>query len=311
MRTSSPILPALAAAAALVTFSPPSTATEYAFSTYGLGGNAFGAGVTPPAGTYVTEATAFYSAQIGATVSFGGITLNSGARVEAFSAATNILYVPERKVFGGNLGLSVTIPVGHIDVDATLGGPFGLSRSVDGWGFGDVVSKVQLGWQHGEFAHTLYLQAVAPTGRWDPGFSPIIGLHRPGIDTGWAVTWTDKTKKLQLNGATGFTFNFENTATDYNSGNEFHFEWAAGLEFAPGLLIGVVGYDYRQLTGDSGSGALLGPFKGRVDAIGPGLTYTTLLGQTPFILNVRHHNEFNAHNRWEGNSTVLSGTIRF
>ena len=287
------------------------SATEYGFSTYGLGGNAFGAGVTPPPGTYVTEATAFYNASIGTTVNFGGVTLNPGAKVEAFSAATNILYVPERKVFGGNLGLSVTIPVGHIDIDATLGGPFGLSRSVDGWGFGDVWSKVQLGWQHGDFAHTIYVQAVAPTGRWDPGFSPIIGLHRPGIDTGWVFTWTDKTKKLQLNGATGFTFNFENTATDYRSGNEFHFEWAIGLEFAPGLLIGVVGYDYRQLTGDSGSGARLGPFKGRVDAIGPGLTYTTLLGQTPFILNVRHYHEFNAHNRWEGNSTVLSGTIRY
>jgi hypothetical protein len=286
-------------------------ATEYGFSTYGLGGNAFGAGVTPPPGTYLTEATAFYSASIGATVNFGNVTLNPGAKVEAFSAATNILYVPERKVFGGNLGLSVTVPVGHVDIDATLGGPFGLSRSVDGWGLGDVLPKVQLGWQHGDFAHTIYVLAVTPTGRWDPGFSPIIGLHRPGIDTGWAFTWTDKTKKLQVNGATGFTFNFENTATDYKSGNEFHFEWAVGLEFAPGLLIGVVGYDYRQLTGDTGSGARVGPFKGSVDAIGPGLTYTTLLGQTPFILNVRHYHEFNAQNRWEGNSTVLSGTIRY
>src|SRR6185295_12174332 len=77
-------------------------ATEYGFSTYGLGGNAFGAGVTPPPGTYVTEATAFYNASIGATVNFGGVILNPGAKVEAFSAATNILYVPERKVFGGN-----------------------------------------------------------------------------------------------------------------------------------------------------------------------------------------------------------------
>ena len=262
MRTRHPFPIALVAAGALMASSLQSAATEYAFSTYGLGGNAFGAGATPPPGTYVTEATAFYSASIGATVSFGGVTLNPGAKVDAFSAATNILYVPERKVLGGNLGLSVTIPVGHIDVDATLGGPFGLSRSVDGWGFGDVWSKVQLGWQHGEFAHTIYVQAVAPTGRWDPGFSPIIGLHRPGIDTGWAFTWTDKTKKLQVNGATGFTFNFENTATDYRSGNEFHFEWAVGLEFAPGLLIGVVGYDYRQLTGDTGSGARIGAVQG-------------------------------------------------
>jgi len=115
MRARHPFPIALVAAGALMASSLQSTATEYAFSTYGLGGNAFGAGATPPPGTYVTEATAFYSASIGATVSFGGVTLNPGAKVDAFSAATNILYVPERKVLGGNLGLSVTIPVGHID----------------------------------------------------------------------------------------------------------------------------------------------------------------------------------------------------
>jgi hypothetical protein len=31
-------------------------AAEYGFSTYGLGSSAFSAGVTPPPGTYVTEA---------------------------------------------------------------------------------------------------------------------------------------------------------------------------------------------------------------------------------------------------------------
>ena len=74
-------------------------------------------------------------------------------------------------------------------------------------------------------------------------------------------------------------------------------------------MLGIVGYDYRQLTGDSGSP--LGPFKGRVDAIGPGLSYTTVIGATPFIFNLRHYHEFNAENRWEGHSTIASGTIRF
>lgn len=299
---------ALAAAWVVAAATVEARAVEYAFSTYGLGGNAFGAGVTPPPGTYVTAATAFYSADVDRTINFGGVIINAGAEVDIFSGATNILYVPNRKLFGGNLGWSVTVPIGHIDIDATIG-PF--SRGVDGWGLGDIVPKVQLGWQRGDFAHTVYMQVVTPTGRWDPGFSPITGLHRPGIDTGWAFTWTDRTKKLQLNGVAGFTFNFENTATDYKSGNEFHFEWAAGLEFAPGLVVGVVGYDYRQLTGDSGSGANLGPFKGRVDAVGPGLNYTTLIGTTPLIVNARHYREFNAHNRWEGSSTIISGTIRF
>jgi hypothetical protein len=173
------------------------------------------------------------------------------------------------------------------------------------------VTKVQLGWQHGEFSQTIYVQAVTPTGRYETGFNPIIGLHRPGIDTGWAFTWANKATGLQLNGVLGVTFNFENTATDYRSGNEFHFEWAIGSQLAPGLVVGIVGYDYRQLTGDSGSGAVLGPFKGQMDAIGLGASGTTVFGTMPVIINIRGYREFNAENRWEGYSSTASATIRF
>ena len=287
-------------------------AAEYALSTYGLGGSAFGAGVTPPAGTYVTTAAGNYSGEIGTSVSFGGVTLNAGAKLDFFSSGLNVLYVPERKLFGGNLGLSVTVPVNHTDIDATLAvGPFSVSREVDGWGLGDVVTRAQLGWQQGELSYTLYVQAVAPTGRYETGFFPITGLNRPGIDAGGSFTWTEKASKLQFNGTAGFTFNFENTATDYNSGDEFHAEWAVGHEFSPGLVVGIVGYDYRQVTADTGSGAKLGSFEGRVDAIGPGLSYTTLIHEMPSVFNLRYYHEFNAKNRWEGDSIVGSGTMRF
>jgi hypothetical protein len=78
-------------------------ATGYAFSSYGLGGNAFGAGVTPPPGTYVTSASAFYSGKIGRTLDFGGVVLNAGVNFDGYSSAQNILYVPETKILGGNL----------------------------------------------------------------------------------------------------------------------------------------------------------------------------------------------------------------
>jgi hypothetical protein len=43
----------------------PAHAVEYAFSTYALGESAFSAGVTPPAGTYVTAVVGNYSGEIG------------------------------------------------------------------------------------------------------------------------------------------------------------------------------------------------------------------------------------------------------
>ena len=160
--------------------------------------------------------------------------------------------------------MSATIPVGYMALDArATAGPLFVQGDLGGGGLGDIVPKVQLGWTHGDFSHTLYILTVIPTGRYETGFNPIIGLHRPGIDTGWAFTWTDKTHKLQFNGAVGVMFNFENTDADYKTGNEFHFEWAVGRELLPGLVFGLVGYDYRQLTHNSGSGAHLGPFKGQ------------------------------------------------
>lgn len=284
-------------------------AAEYGFSTYALGGNAFGAGATPPPGTYVTTVTGFYSGKIGVDVNFDNVSVSAGAKVHFFNSGLNVLYVPEWKLFGGSLGVSATIPVGHVDLDATITSPISASRSVDGWGLGDIVSKIQLGWQQGTFAHTVYLQAVAPTGRWESGFAPIIGLHRPGVDLGWAFTWVDPQTKFQANGVLGVTFNFENTATDYKSGNEFHFEWALGFECSPGLVLGIVGYDYRQFTDDSGSARR--PFRGSVDAVGAGVSYTTLVGGSPLILNLRHYREFNVDNRWDGNMTIASGTLRF
>jgi len=100
-------------------------------------------------------------------------------------------------------------------------------------------------------------------------------------------------------------------ATDYRTGNEFHFEWAIGYELSKGLIVGVVGYDYRQLTGDSGPGAVLGRFKSRVDAIGAGLNYSTVIDKMPLVFSLNHYHEFNAEHRFEGNQTLGSLTLRF
>ncbi|MGB7913777.1 MAG: transporter, partial [Rhodomicrobium sp.] len=56
---------ALALTCALFASAPSSRAAEYAFTSYPLGVLAFGAGITPPPGTYVTDAVSFYSGRIG------------------------------------------------------------------------------------------------------------------------------------------------------------------------------------------------------------------------------------------------------
>jgi hypothetical protein len=177
----------------LLCTAPSLQAAEYTFSTYGLGGAAFGAGVTPPRGAYVSAAASFYRGRISGDIDIGGVVFDAGARVEIFASAVSGLYVPDWKVLDGRLGLAVTVPAGHTDVEATASvGPLTGTRETSGWGLGDTVARLQLGWQHGDLAHLVYVQAVAPTGRYEPGFFPIVGLNRPGVDTGWAFTWSDK-----------------------------------------------------------------------------------------------------------------------
>ena len=74
------------------------------------------------------------------TIRFDGATSDAGASVEGFSSASSILNVPERKLFAGSIGLAITLPLGHIDVEAMIG-PLGIETR---WlGFGDITSRAQ------------------------------------------------------------------------------------------------------------------------------------------------------------------------
>ena len=74
----------------------------------------------------------------------------------------------------------------------------------------------------------------------------------------------------------GFDFNTINSATQYQSGTQFHLDGtlAQHLPLWKGLSgIGVNPFYYQQLTGDSGPGATLGEFEGTDVGIGPVLSY--------------------------------------
>ncbi|HZV20705.1 MAG TPA: transporter, partial [Hyphomicrobiales bacterium] len=265
---------------------------------------------------YVTEGISFYTGVIGGSFDFGGRTFNAGVRADAAFEETNFLYVPNVKVLDGHLGLSVSVPAAYVIYTAKASGPLNsVTAETEGGGLGDVVLQAQLGWDKswngGEFSHSLHLLVVTPTGRYATGFYPFAGLNRPSFDLGWAFTWFDKKSKLQFNGAIGFMASLENDATKYQTGDEFHWEWAVGYRFDNGLILGVVGYDYRQITGDSGRGAILGPFEGTVDAIGPGLSYSSKLGDTPVTISVRDYEQYNAKHMIRGNLALASFTAAF
>jgi hypothetical protein len=50
---------------------------------------------------------------------------------------------------------------------------------------------------------------------------------------------------------------------------------------------------------------------GSVDAVGPGLSYSTVIDKVPVTFNLRYYHEYDFEKRVHGDSTLASATVRF
>ncbi len=98
----------------------------------------------------------------------------------------------------------------------------------------------------------------------------------------------------------GFTYNFENPDTNYRNGTDAHLDWAASQFLSETFHLGLGGYFYNQLTGDSGDGATLGDFESEVAAIGPQAGWFFKVGDNTWYFNLKGYYEFGAQHRPEG-----------
>lgn len=316
-------------------------AAEQGQSVYLLGSKGSMAGIIPPPGSYFADANYYYSgstsgqAALGVTLRRTGtrdaggipIQLEADLRVDgqAYYQIPTAVWVAPGQVLGGHFGLSLATPIGYkevgFDVDAratfTLPAPINqtiqagrrFSESDNRTDFGDPVAGAFLGWHQGAWHWNVGTMVNVPLGAWDLGRLANIGFNHWAVDTTGSITWLDPKIGLELSLATGVTFNFENPDSNYKSGTDFHLEFAAMQHFSPTFSIGIAGYHYQQITGDSGSGAVLGDFKGKVTALGPALNMTLMAGQLPINTKLTWYHEFEAENRLKGDAGMLTITI--
>lgn len=314
-------------------------AAEQAKSVYLLGVNASMAGLTPPPGSYASSFTYLYSGDAtGAaalsrslpgtgTVLPGFATLQADAdiRVKASVALDvfSVLWVAPQQVLGGHFGVGALLPAGYQEVDVKVNARTALtfpngtvlqsnrSRRISDStvAFGDPLATAFIGWNSGNWHWKVAGLVNVPIGQYDRTNLVNMGFNRWAADLTASTTWLDPGSGFEVSAAAGFTFNGENSATNYKTGTEFHLEGAVMKHFSKDFAVGVAGYHYEQVTGDSGAGAVLGDFKGRVSAIGPNLTYNFQLGNVPVLTSVRWLHEFNATNRLQGDSVFATLTI--
>jgi hypothetical protein len=308
------------------------TAAEGGTSIYLLGFRGSFSGYVPPPGKYFQSDTVYYQGEAKGSRSASGNVANfdiSGVLVSEVEAEILLeiltgTWVANREIFGGHFGLSLTQPFGWAEVTAGAaasisvgGGPIGPGLTIAGGGsatddllsYGDPFLTALIGWHAGNFHWNANVGVNIPVGDWKLGRLANLGFNRWALDTGVAVTWLDQTRGLEFTVAPGVTFNVENPDTNYRTGTEFHVEFAAMKNLGKKVAVGVTGYHYQQLTGDSGSGALLGDFKGRVTGIGPKLVVNFNVRGVPVSANARWIHEFNVERRLEGNTGMMTIAI--
>ncbi len=211
-------------------------------------------------------------------------------------------YTFETPVLGGSYTIGVAIPFGYAKLDAKATGPAGGSIGVSGdtFSLADIgVVPVQLNWTLGNFHFKLAEAIVIPVGDYDLDDLVNLGRNYFPFDHIAAMTWFNQEMGTEISISPGIMVNTRNEDTDYKTGVELHVDFTVTQFLSQTFALGLRGYYYRQLTGDSGSGAILGSFKGESLGIGPGIFWSPAFANGKLVVVAKYMFDIVANNRFE------------
>jgi len=258
-------------------------------------------------GFAIINAFGAYSGKAGAGKQLpiiGDVASNLDATVYADSIG--LMYTIKPKLLGGNYAMIVALPFGQVNVEGDLITAAGTAhRSQSAGGLFDMYfSPFVLSWKKKDLNIGGIMGFYAPTGKYDKANIANLGKNYWTAEPNFFVSYLSSKMGLELSAYTAFDFNSTNTATDYKTGNQWHLD-ATIAQHLPLKKIGIIGigantWHYKQITGDSGTGAKLGSFEGRSSGIGPTLSF---IKQTKTVLvaaEVKWLPELSVEKRLEG-----------
>jgi hypothetical protein len=245
----------------------------------------------------------------------GNLTANLNANLNAKADLGIVIptYVFATPVFGGQAAVAMLVPFGRMStsLDATINGtlsvppvtvPFSrtdnLSDSVTG--FADLIPQASLRWNFGVHNIMTYVTGDIPVGVYDPTSLSNLGLGHSAVDGGAGYTYFNPASGREFSVVAGLTRNLKNHSTDYTSGLDLHVDFAASQFVTKQVQVGLVGYVYNQITGDSGAGDRVGAFRSRVNGLGPQVGFIFPMGEVQGYLNLKGYKEFDSAARPDG-----------
>jgi len=247
-----------------------------------------------------------------------GSTFHSGIDAKVDIIAFVPGYTFETPVLGGQASIAL-MALGmrnKISAAAELTGPRGrsFSREVSDsiTSVGDLYPMGTLKWNFGVHNAMVYAAGSLPVGNYSQDRLANVGTGHGAIDGGAGYTYFNPSTGWEFSSVLGFTYNFENNHTDYQNGIDMHLDTGASYFFTPQFHAGLVGYAYRQITDDTGSGARFGGFQSQVFGVGPQLGYMFTAGEkTQGYINLKGYKEFEAKHRPEGWNLWLTVSFTF
>jgi hypothetical protein len=250
-------------------------------------------------------------------------TLSGNLNSTADLGWINPVYAFSTPVLGGQAVVGLMGIYGRVGtslaatLNGTLATPFGaipfmrsdsISDSVTG--FGDLIPQFSLRWNAGVHNYMAYMTGDVPVGAYDSTRMSNVGLGHGAIDGGGGYTYFNPQTGHELSGVLGFTYNFTNQSTQYQNGVDMHFDWSASQFLTKQVQVGLVGYVYKEVGCDSGSGDRVGCFQSQVAGIGPQLGFIIPLSTTTQgYLNLKGYREFAHENRPDGWNTWVTFVI--
>jgi hypothetical protein len=241
-------------------------------------------------------------------------SLNANADLGLFIPS----YVFATPVFGGQFAVQMATIVGSssANVNGTLTAslpPFSVLRTDSigdtVTGFGDLYPMATLKWNMGVNNFMTYATGDIPVGNYSSMSLANLGLGHGAIDAGGGYTYLNPATGHEFSAVAGFTYNFINPTTQYQSGVDFHLDWGVSQFLSKQFFVGLVGYAYQQVSADSGSGDKVGAFESRVFSVGPQIGYIFPIAGKQGFLGLKSYFEFDAKNRPEGFNTWLTFAI--
>src|SRR5262249_2878651 len=192
-----------------------------------------------------------------------------------------------------------------------IGIPFARSDSISDsvWGWGDLLPMFILRWNNGVHNFMTYLTGDIPVGAYDSTRLANIGLGHGALDAGAGYTYFNPQTGHEFSATLGFTYNFLNQSTQYQNGVDMHLDWGASQFLSKQVMAGLVGYVYKEVGCDSGSGDRVGCFQSQVVGIGPQIGFIFPVGDLQGYVNIKGYREFANHDRPDGWNTWVTFTI--